>query len=270
MKSEFKSLIRSISSFVMIFSAALVLLLFLLVLTTSILGLNYFSGDVIEVMLFLLLMGMAVIAIAAVINNSLNKDLIAEAKIQELYHVAPSAKLDKRYLKWGMIVLGILFLVSLLRGHQIQRTKIDDFKALTSEVAESHQRNLERIFDYLEDTSQIIKINEVLETVNRSSDQISWTEAIVVNQVLGKESIIAFSAGTDSATLVSQSFENLIVVPPKEEKKLLKELFSIEKSGPHVLLSENNEYLGYYPISKNGKTMVVRLSARPRNNGRER
>ena len=270
MKTDLKFLIRSISSYVMIFSAVLVLLLFLLVLTTSILGLNYFSGDVIEVMLFLLLMGIAVIAIAAVINNSLNKDLIAEAKIQELYHVAPSTKHDKRYLKWGMIVLGILFLVSLLRGHQLQKTRIADFESLTSEIAESHQRNLERIFDYLDDTSQILKIKEVLETVNRSSDQISRAEAIIVKEVLGKESILAFSALTESATLVSQSFENLIVVPPTEEKKLLNELFSIEKSGPHVLLSENNEYWGYYPISKKGKVLVIRIKPQKEFSGSRR
>ena len=147
---------------------------------------------------------------------------------------------------------------------------MDDFTSLIAEVIESHQGNLERIFDYLEDTSQILKIKEVLKTVNRSSSQISWAEAIAVNQVLGKESILAFSAGTDSATLVSQSFENLILVPSTEEKELLNELFSAEKSGPQVLLSENNEYWGYYPISKDGKVLVIRIKVKKEFNGSRR
>jgi hypothetical protein len=201
---------------------------------------------------------------------SLNKDLIAEAKIQELYHGIPSVKLDKRYIKWGMIVMGILVLVTMLRGHLLQRGRIDDFKSLTAEIAESHQGNLEQIFGYLEDTSKILKIKEALETVNRSSDQISWTEAIMVKEVLGKESILAFSALTESATLVSQSFENLIVVPPTEEKELLAKLLSSEKSGPHVLLSDNNEYWGYYPISKHGKVLVIRIKPKKEFSGSRR
>jgi hypothetical protein len=106
--------------------------------------------------------------------------------------------------------------------------------------------------------------------VTRSSDRISWTEAIVVKEVLRKESILAFSAGTESATLVSQSFENLILVPSTEEKELLNELFSAEKSGPQLLLSENNEYWGYYPISKDGKVLVIRIKPKKEFTGSRR
>ena len=204
-------------------------------------------------------MGISVIGIAAVINVSLSVDLIAEAKIQQLHHADPNEKLGKRYLKWGIIVLSILILATWLGNYVIQKNRVADFKSFTAEAVESHQGNLERIFDYVNDTAQILKIREVLQTVNRSSDQISWTEAIMVKDVLGKESLLAFSAGTDSATLVSQSFENLILAPSTEEKQVLNELLSGEKSGIHVLESENGEILGYYPMKKGEKSMVIRV-----------
>lgn len=270
MSTQFKLLLRSLTSFVMIFSGALILLWFVVVVISSILGFKSSSGDVMEVMLFLLFMGIAVIAIAAMINISLSIDLIAEAKIKELHQAKPNEKSAKGYLKWGLIVLGTLVLATWVADYYLQKRRMDDFRSLTAEVAESHQGNLERIFDYLEDTSQILKIKEVLETVNSSSDQVSWTEAIVLKEVLGKENILAFSAGTDSATLISQSFENLIVVPPTEEKELLNELFYAEKSGPQVILSENNEFWGYSPISKGGKVLVIRVKPKKEFNGSRR
>ena len=60
------------------------MLWFVFVVITSVFGLRYYSGDSLEMMAFLLFMGMVVIGVSSVINISLSIDLIAEAKMNEL------------------------------------------------------------------------------------------------------------------------------------------------------------------------------------------
>jgi predicted histidine transporter YuiF (NhaC family) len=84
MKTEHKLLLRNISSYAMIITALLIVFWFLFVIVTSALNFNVYSGDSIELMVFILFMALVVIGIAAVINISLSIDLIAEARIQEL------------------------------------------------------------------------------------------------------------------------------------------------------------------------------------------
>ena len=102
-------------------------------------------------------------------------------------------------LKWGFGVLAFLIMAVFIGDYVIHRNKLEEFKAITAEVVESHRGNLEKFLDYLQDTSQILKTKEVLEIVNRSSDKVSRVEAIQVREVLGKESVVSFSAGTDSS-----------------------------------------------------------------------
>ena len=60
------------------------MLWFVFVVITSVFGLRYYSGDSLEMMVFLLFMAMVVIGVSSVINISLSIDLIAEAKLNEL------------------------------------------------------------------------------------------------------------------------------------------------------------------------------------------
>jgi hypothetical protein len=259
MKTEFKILIRSIASHVMTFSGVLILLWFIFVVITSVFGLRYYSGDSLEMMVFLLFMAMVVIGVSSVINISLSIDLIAEAKLNELKFTDKHENFGKKMLKWGFGVLAFLIMAVFIGDYVIHRNKLIEFKALTAKVVEAHQGNLEKFLDYLQDTSQILKTKEVLEIVNRSSDKVSRVEAILVQEILGKESVVSFSANTDSSFLVNQKFENLIIVPSEDEKQLIQELIEGEKVGVQVLELEKGKIRGYYPISKNGKAMVVRV-----------
>ena len=101
MKTEFKILIRSIASYVMTFSGVLILLWFVFFVITSVFRLRYYSGDSLEMMAFLLFMGMVVIGVSSVINISLSIDLIAEAKLNELKFTDKFENFGKKMRKWG-------------------------------------------------------------------------------------------------------------------------------------------------------------------------
>jgi len=227
---------------------------------TSVLGLRYYSGESIEVMFFLLFMSLVIIGIASIINVSLSIDLIAEAKIRELKVSSQKGRVGKKMILWGFGVFGLLVVLVIIGDFLTHRRRKNELEVLTAEVIQAHQGNLERIWDYMEDTSQILKTPEVLVTVNRSSKDISTAEALLIREVLGKESILSFSSGTDSGSLTAQSFEDLVVVPSAEEKQLLQELFSGEKTGAQVLEFGKGEIRGYYPISKGTEVMVVRVN----------
>ena len=94
MSTQFKLLIRSITSYIMIFAGALILLWFVFVIGTSLVGLNIYSTGSTDLMVFVLFLGMSVIGVAAAINVTMSIDLIAEAKIKEMN--LPNKRLGKR------------------------------------------------------------------------------------------------------------------------------------------------------------------------------
>ncbi len=243
----------------MTISGVLILLWFVFIIITSAFGLRYYGGDSIEVMLFVLFMALIVIGMAFVINISLSIDLIAESKIKELKFTDNKVDYGKLLLKWGLGVVGMLVVLISIGGFFIKWRKLNQAETITTEVVESHQENLEQIFGYIQDSSKILKVKDVISTVNRSSDEIRWAEVILIEEVLGKASLLAFSAGTDSAQLIDRTFENLIIVPSEEEKELIRSLLTGEKVGAQSLEVQKDEIRGYYPISKNGKTMVIRI-----------
>ena len=259
MKTEFKLLIRSLSSYVMIFTGVSILLWFVFVVITSVFGLRYYAGDIMEMMIFLLIMGIVVISMASVINISLSIDLIAEAKMKELKFTDPYAAFGRSMLKWGFVCMALLMVSVFVGDYVIHRSKVQENKSLTARVVESHLGNLEKIPGYLQDTAQIHKITEVLKTISNSSDQVSTTEVILVEEVFGKESLIAISKISDSDYLVNRQFENLVIVPSVEEKTLIQSLLSGKLVGAQVLELEEGAIRGYYPISKDGKTIIIRI-----------
>lgn len=271
MKTEFKLLVRSISSYIIIFSGVLILLWFLFVIITSLLGQSFYSsGGSIELMLFVLFLGIAVITVAAVINISLSIDLIAEARIQELKFTYQYEDFGKLMFKWGLGVIGVLVVLAVIGNYFIQRSQFKQFQSITAEVVESHRGNLEQFFFYLQDSTEILRIKEGMLSINKSSDQISWADAIILEEKLGKDRFIAFSAASDSAFLVNKRFENFVLIFFEEEKKLIQAMLAGEKVGAQVLEDEKGKIKGYYPISKNGKTMVIRIEVISKHRGGRR
>lgn len=61
-----------------------------------------------------------------------------------------------------------------------------------------------------------METKQVLKTVNRSSDKVIWTEAILIQEILGKESFVQFSAGRDSSFLVNKTFKTLVLSLPNK------------------------------------------------------
>lgn len=262
MKTEFKIFIRSLTSYLMTFTGALIVLWFVFVVVTSILGLRYYSGQSMELMIFLFIMGIVVIGIASVINISLSIDLIAEAKMKELKFTDRYEEFGKKMVKYGSGVIGVLVIAVLIGDYFIHERKLEEFKSTTSELIEAHQANLENVFSYLEDTSQILKIVDVLSTVNRSSDDVSSVELIFFKDVLGKGNFIRYWDGMKSDYLINQELENQVIILSEEEKQLVQELLEGKKTGVHVLELEKGELRGYYPLSKNGKIMVIQVIPR--------
>lgn len=265
MKSEFKLLIRSISTYFMIFSGVLIVLWFVFVIVTSLVGLNIYSSGSTDLMVFVLFLGISVIGVAAVINVTLSIDLIAEAKIKEMN--LPNPRLGKRLFGWGLGGFGIFVVVAWISNYIIRTNHLKEFQATTTEVVESHQGSLEKIFDYVTDSAKVLNTKEVLLAIAKNSDQVFQPEVIFTHEVNGKDVFVEMNLGSDSVALVNLDFEQLVVVPSGEEKKLLQELLDGNKNGAQVLELAKDETKGYYPISKNGKTMVVRLSARSKFNG---
>lgn len=265
MKSEFKLLIRSISSYVMIFFGVLIVLWFVFVIVTSLVGLDIYSTGSTDLVVFVLFLGISVIGGAAVINVTLSIDLIAEAKIKEMN--LPNPRLGKRLFGWGLGGFGILVMVAWISNYIIRTNQLKEFQAITSEVVESHQGSLEKLFEYTTDSAQILKTKEVLLAISKSSDQVYQPEVIFTHEVNGKEVWVEINLGSDSVALVNLAFEQLVFVPLGEEKMLIKEMADGNKKDAQVLELERGETKGYYPISKNGKVMVVRLSPKSRFNG---
>jgi hypothetical protein len=270
LKTEFKLLIRSITSYVMIFSGALIFLWFVLVMGSSIMGFNFFSNEALELMVFVLLMGISIIGVAAVINISLSIDLIAEAKIRELNLPAQTGNLGKRMVTWTLGVIGVLVLLAFIGNYSIKRTHLREFQTLTSDVVKSHQDNLGKIFEYVEDTAQILKSKEIISQVSGNSNKILGAEVILRREIQGESNWLRITSATDSSTLINQYFEQLVVILSGDEKKLIQELADGTKTGAQVHELENGEIKGYYPIIKNGKAMVVRLSPMPEFRGGRR
>lgn len=268
MKSEFKSLIRSISSYVMIFSGALMFLWLVFVIGTSLVGLNIYSTDSTDLMVFVLFLGISVIGVAAAINVTLSIDLIAEAKIKEMN--LPNPRLGKRLFSWGLVGFGIFVVVAWVSFYIIRTNHLKEFQAVTTEVVESHQGSLEKIVDYVKDSAQILKTKEVLLAISKSSDQVFQPEVIFTQEVNGKEVWVEINLGSDSVALVNLAFEQLVAIPSGEEKKLVQELADGKKKEAEVLELEKGVIKGYYPISKNGKMIVVRLSPIPEYGGGRR
>ncbi|MCH6198558.1 hypothetical protein MMU07_03130 [Aquiflexum sp. LQ15W] len=267
MNPEFKLLIRSISSYVMIFSGVLILFWFLFVMGSSIMGFNFFSSEALELMVFIFLMGISIIGVAAVINISLSIDLIADAKIKELNLPTQPRNLGKRMVAWTLGVIGVLVLLAFIGNYSIKRTHLRKFQTLTSDVVQSHQDNLVRIFEYMGDTAKILETKKILSQVSGSSNKILGAEVILNREIQGESKWVEITSGTDSSALVNQEFEQLIIILSGDEKKLIQELADGTKAGAQVLELENGEIKGYYPISKNGKSMVVRLIPMPESRG---
>lgn len=270
MKIEFKLLIRSISSYVMIFSGALIFLWFFFVMGSSILGFKFFSNEALELMVFVLLMGISIIGVAAVINISLSIDLIAEAKIKELNLPAQPGNLGKRMVVWTLGVIGVLVSLAFIGNYTIKRTHLREFQTLTSEAVQSHEDRLGKIFDYVEDPAQILETKKLLSQVSGSSNNILGADVILRREIQGESNWLRIASATDSSTLLNQDFEQLITVLSGDEKKLIQELADGSKAGAQVLELENGEIKGYYPVIKNGKTMVVRLIQMPESRGSRR
>lgn len=260
MKTEFKIFIRTLTSYLMTFTGSLIVLWFVFVVVTSILGLRYYSGYSMELMIFLFIMGIVVIGIASVINISLSIDLIAEAKMKELKFTYKYEEFAKNMIKYGLGVIGVLVIAVLMGDYFIHKRKLEEFKSTTSEIVEAHEANLENVFSYLEDTSQILKIMDVLSTVNRSSDDVSSVELIFFVNVLGKENFIRYWDGMKSDYLISHELENQVIILSEEEKELVLGLLEGKKTGAHVLELDGGSISGYYPVTKNGKKMVVRVN----------
>ncbi|AMQ57075.1 hypothetical protein [Algoriphagus sanaruensis] len=265
MKNELKLLIRSVSSYVMIYSGILIVFWFVFVIVTSLIGLNIYSSDSMDLMVFVLFLGISVIGVAAAINVTLSLDLIAESKINQMNH--PNPRLGKRWFGWVLGGFGIFVVVAWISNYIIRTNHLKDFKAITTEVVQSHQGSLEKIVDYMKDSAQILKTKEVLLAIAKSSDQVFQPELIFTQEVNGKKVWVEINIGSDSVALVNLAFEQLVIVPLGEEKKLIQELAYGNKKDAQVLELEKGETKGYYPISKNGKVMVVRLSAKSRFNG---
>jgi hypothetical protein len=60
MKVDSKILIRSLTTYLMLFTGVVIVLWFVFVVVTSVLGLRYYSGESIEVMFFLLFMSLVI------------------------------------------------------------------------------------------------------------------------------------------------------------------------------------------------------------------
>ena len=270
MKTEFKILLRSISSYVMIFSGAMILLWFVFIIITSIWDLNIFTGSSMDLLLFIIFLGLVVIAVAAVINISLSIDLIAEVKIKELNLPNKVADIGGRIIGLALGVVGVLVMVAWIGNSIVRNINLKEFQSITKEVVEANRGSLEKVFDYLADSAQILNTRNVITTVNRSSKEISRTDVILQKEVQGKENFLTFSAGSDSAHLVNRRFENFVIIPSRQEKKLIVSMLTGEERNAQVLQSDDGIMIGYCPISFNGETMVVKLSAWSKNKGRGR
>lgn len=249
----------------MIFSGALMFLWLVFVIATSLVGLNIYSTDSTDLMVFVLFLGISVIGVAAAINVTLSIDLIADAKVKEMN--LPNPRLGKRLFGWGLGGFGIFVMVAWISNFIIRTNHLKEFQAITTEVVQSHQGSLDKLFEYTTDSAQILKTKEVLLAIAKSSDQVYQPEVIFTHEVNGKEVWVEINLGSDSVALVNLAFEQLVIVPLGEEKKLIQELADGNKKGAQVLELEKGETKGYYPISKIGKMMVVRLSPKSRFNG---
>lgn len=265
MKNELKLLIRSISSYVMIYSGALMLIWFLFVIITNLFDSKIYSGGSMDIVLFL---GMAIIAVAAVINISLSIDLIAEAKIKELNQSPQPTFLRKNVIKWGLGTIVFFILSAWIGDYFIQRNRLKGFQDITREVGDAHRGSLEKIFEYVDDSLKISQTKEILKDIKRSTDKVFLAEVIMIREVNDQENWIEIHAGSDSVALVNLAFEKLVFVPFGEEKKLIQQFIEGSNIDPLALELEKGEIKGYYPIIKNGKTMVVRLSPIPEYRGR--
>ncbi|WP_338226781.1 hypothetical protein [Algoriphagus taiwanensis] len=249
----------------MIYSGALILLWFLFVIITSLFDSKIYSGGSMDIVLFL---GMAIIAVAAVINISLSIDLIAEAKIKELKQSAQPTYLRKNVIKWGLGTIVFFILSAWIGDYFIQRNRLKEFQVITAEVVKAHRGSLEKIFEYVDDSLKISKTKEILKDIKRSNDKVFQAEVIMIREVNDQENWIEINTGSDSVALVNLAFEKLVFVPFGDEKKLIQQLIEGSNKDPLVLELEKGEIRGYYPIIKNGNRMVIRLSPIPRNNGR--
>ena len=259
MKTEHKLLLRNISSYAMIITALLIVFWFLFVIVTSALNFNVYSGDSIELMVFILFMALVVIGIAAVINISLSIDLIAEARIQELKLNRFSTTKQKMILIWATLIPISFFVISILLLYYQQSQEIKEFKTHSTEIIETHKPYLEEIFTFLEDSSKLINTKDVLEKTIKSSEFISSADLIFKSETNDNVTFALIERGTNDSLLVKNLRQELVTIFYSNEKKLLVKMISGKQKTPVVLEDNYNNLHFYYPFYKDDKAFIIRI-----------
>ena len=232
---------------------------FVFILATSLFQLHFYSGEIVEGMVFFFIMGLVVIGISGVVNISLSIDLIADARINEVNFTDQMASYRRKLIRWFGIIFGVLLITAFIGDYFIQKRRQQEFVQVVADIAQVKGEDLFRALGYLQDTANYEDIIELMQMLEISSSRISQVDLLVPNKKNGVERLLTLSPRMDLALMKETMGDNLVTIISGSEKKVVSQLLSGGLTEPQVFENEEGQLLGFAKVKRGGQILVLRV-----------
>lgn len=223
---------------------------------------TYYSGELIEWMIFGLVLGVVLFGIPISLNFLIHLDhLLGTGSNKEFFKQLLSHQ-ERRLLKIVVGLILILFTSGVIQKFYDIRNEEKRFLALIKDLEKDHRVALEEQLTSLEDGSNLLPIKEALYNIWYNHEQVSLVDIVFQfgKSKEGQFGLIDFK--TPDSLLASGNSNELLFTLLPEEKKLISELISKEINPVEVVRLFDGELRGYSLIKTKGKVWVLRFHPR--------
>ncbi len=256
MKPRLKLRIASLTSWTMIATIGIIILWFIAFIVSITFNLKVFTASATEFLFAIFGFATILVICAAILNISINISLIADTKLKQsgIDFTGPMFP-GKFYLAGGLLIVALIAFL-FIGDHLSKQTAENKVITEAKDIVERYEQPIADIFTYIQDTSSVGKIPEVLRFLSNQKPEFSSVSVLTMDRYKNEAVFLQITQRSIEETLKKPLFGNSFYQCSREECNYLAEVFKSGKMEPYLWM-EDQTYRFYYPLERNGKKITL-------------
>lgn len=255
MKTTNKIKLVNLSTWIMVITISITAIFFIGFVIANTFDLNVFTRRTSSFISSFIGFTAVIVICSAILNISLNISLIADSKLQESKNTEKAIITAKFY--WYVLGL-ILFMIGFLftGDYLTRKNEKERLIAEANDIITRYKTSIDKIPTSLADTAKIKQVLDILDFLSNQKQEFPSVSLITSDKFNGQLTFLEISENSDPISLKKPFFDNSFYKCEAHDCEYLENFFTGKTNESHFW-TEENEYMLYFPFSKDDKKYIL-------------